>query len=68
MTIVGGMIGIGFVMLFNILLSEQITISKPSISLYLTAFSVIFASSTIATWWPARQTSKIPPVIATRTV
>lgn len=68
MSIVGGIIGIGFVVLFNILLSEQITISKPSISLYLTAFSVIFASSTIATWWPARQTSKIPPVIATRTV
>lgn len=68
MTVVGGLVGIGFVILFNILLSQQIDVSKPSISLYLIAFSVIFASSTIATWWPARQTSRIPPVIATRTV
>lgn len=67
-TFVGGLLGIAFVIGFNVLLSEQISVSKPSVGLYFVAFSVIYVSSTLATWWPARQTSKIPPVIATRTV
>lgn len=65
---VGGVIGVGFVIAFNIMLSAQIEVSKPSIVLYLLAFVVVFFAGTLATWWPARQTSRIPPVIATRTI
>lgn len=53
---------------FNILLSQHIVLSKPDILLFLLAISIIFISGTIATWLPANSTSKIPPVIATKTV
>lgn len=67
-SLVGGAIGIGFVIGFNIMLSAQIDVSKPSVLLFFVAFVVIFTAGTLATWWPARQTSRIPPVIATRTI
>lgn len=67
-SLLGTLLGIAFVIGFNMLLSAQISISKPSVLLYLVATSLVFVAGTIATWVPAYQTSRIPPVIATRTV
>jgi len=67
-SLLGTLLGIAFVVGFNMLLSAQITISKPSVFLYLSASLLVFVAGTIATWIPAYQTSRIPPVIATRTV
>ncbi|WP_340678788.1 FtsX-like permease family protein [Paraglaciecola sp.] len=66
--VLGALLGIAFVIGFNMLLSAQISISQPSIWLYLAVTLLVFVAGTIATWIPAYQTSKIPPVIATRTV
>lgn len=67
-TLLGAVIGMGFIVGFNMLLGEQIDISQPSIALVSLSMLIVFASGTIATWFPAWRTSKIPPVIATRTV
>lgn len=67
-SLLGGVIGIAFVILFNVLLSSQIEVSKPNVGLFIIAYAIVFVAGTVATWWPATQTSKIPPVIATRTV
>lgn len=64
----GCLLGISVAIGFNILLSQHISLSKPDILLFLLATAVIFISGTVATWFPARQTSNIPPVIATKTV
>ena len=53
---------------FNILLSQHITLSKPDVMLFLLVTGVIFISGTLATWLPAKRTSDIEPVVATRTV
>lgn len=66
--LVGCLLGIASALGFNILLSQYIELSKPSIWLSLVGIGVMFISSTVATWLPARKTSNIPPVIATRTV
>ena len=68
MTIAGALVGVLFVVGFNMFLAQQISIGQPSVSLYLTAVCIVLAAGTIATWLPALKTSKIPPVIATRTV
>lgn len=64
----GCLLGIVLTYVFNILLSQYISLSKPDVLLFAMVVSVIFISGTIATWIPAIKTSNIPPVIATRTV
>jgi putative ABC transport system permease protein len=64
----GCLLGISVAIGFNILLSQHISLSKPDMFLFLLATAVIFISGTVATWFPARQTSNIAPVIATKTV
>lgn len=68
LVVMGALLGVAFVIGINVLLSEQLDISKPRIDLYLLAVGVILASGTLATWLPARKASRIPPVIATRTL
>ena len=65
---IGCALGLVMALVFNILLSQYISLSKPDMMLFLLASAVIFISGTIATWFPAYKTSNIPPVIATRTV
>lgn len=67
-TAVGAVLGIIAVVAFNVVLSEQVEISRPNVLLYALAVLIVFVAGTIATWLPAWQTSRIPPVIATRTV
>lgn len=64
----GCLLGVLMTFVFNILLSQYISLSKPDIMLFLLAIAVIFISGTLATWLPARSTSNIAPVIATKTV
>lgn len=66
--VLGCILGIAAAIGFNILLSQYISLSKPSIELSLIGIGIMFMASTIATWLPAKKTSNIPPVIATRTV
>jgi putative ABC transport system permease protein len=66
--LVGCALGIAAAIGFNILLSQYIDLSKPDVILCLVAISIMFIASTIATWLPAKRTSAIPPVVATRTV
>lgn len=68
MTALAGVLGIALVVVVNMLLAQQIELSKPSIALYFMATLVVFISGTVATWLPALKTSRIPPVVATRTV
>jgi len=68
LTALGMLLGLIGVYAINILLAQSIAISKPEAGIYLLACLVIFVSGTIATWLPAWQTSRIPPVIATKTV
>jgi putative ABC transport system permease protein len=60
--------GIGLMIGLNILLSQYVSISKPDVLLAVTGIATVFLAGTFATWWPAYQTSKIPPVIATRSI
>jgi putative ABC transport system permease protein len=64
----GCLLGVVAAFGFNILLSQHISLSKPDIMLFLLVTCVIFVSGTLATWLPAKRTSDIPPVVATRTV
>jgi putative ABC transport system permease protein len=64
----GCLLGVVVAFGFNILLSQHINLSKPDIMLFLIVTCVIFVSGTLATWLPAKRTSNIPPVVATRTI
>jgi len=66
--VLGCLLGVFVAFGFNILLSQHITLSKPDIMLFCLVTCVIFVSGTLATWLPAKRTSDIPPVVATRTV
>jgi len=66
--VLGCLLGVFVAFGFNILLSQHITLSKPDIMLFCLVTCVIFISGTLATWLPAKRTSDIPPVVATRTV
>lgn len=68
LTALGMLLGLIGVYAINILLAQSISISKPEAGIYLLACLITFVSGTIATWLPAWQTSRIPPVIATKTV
>jgi len=61
-------LGIATMIGLNIALSQVITIDKPSILLYACAVLVVFVAGTLATWLPAYKTTKISPVIATKTL
>jgi len=64
----GCLLGVVMVIGFNVLLSQYVSVSKPDLLLFLLASGIMFAAGILATWLPAVSTSKIPPVIATRTV
>lgn len=65
---IGCMLGLFVAFGFNIILSQHINISKPDILLFAFVVFIIFAAGTFATWFPAKRTSDISPVVATRTV
>ncbi|MGB0898084.1 MAG: FtsX-like permease family protein [Psychrobium sp.] len=62
------LLGIATMIGLNVALSQVITIDKPGVLLYALAVIIIFAAGTLATWLPAYKTTKISPVIATRTL
>ncbi|WP_159820948.1 FtsX-like permease family protein [Colwellia sp. 20A7] len=62
------LLGIATMIGLNIALSQVITIEKPTIVLYALAVLVIFVAGSLATWLPAYKTTKISPVIATKTL
>lgn len=62
------LLGVATMIGLNIALSKVITIEKPDILLYGLAVLIIFVAGTLATWLPAYKTTKISPVIATRTL
>ncbi|WDE04023.1 ABC transporter permease [Thalassomonas viridans] len=64
----GCLLGAAVVVGFNILLSQYISLSKPGLLQFLLASGIIFIAGLVATWLPAVKTSKIAPVVATRTV
>jgi len=64
----GCLIGIGATIGFNVMLSQYIELSKPDFVLAAMGVGILFVASTLATWLPAKKTSNIPPVIATKTV
>jgi len=68
MSLLSSILGIGAAVALNIGLSQVITIDKPDILLYCLSVLVIFVSGSLATWLPAYKTTKISPVIATRTL
>jgi len=65
---IGCILGIIVALGFNILLSQYVSLNKPDALLFLFAIGIVFISGTLATWLPANNTSKVPPVIATKTV
>ncbi len=67
-TTIACLLGIGSTVGINMLLGQSIDISKPDVSLYLLTVVVIFVSGSLATWLPAYKTTRIAPVIATRTI
>ena len=68
LTLGASLLGIATMIGLNIALSQVITIDKPSVLLYALAVLVIFTAGTLATWLPAYKTTKISPVIATKTL
>lgn len=62
------LLGVATMIGLNIALSKVITIEKADILLYGLAVLIIFVAGTLATWLPAYRTTKISPVIATRTL
>lgn len=62
------LLGIATMIGLNVALSQVITIDKPDVILYALAVFIVFAAGTLATWLPAYKTTKISPVIATRTL
>ena len=61
-------LGIGTMIGLNIILSQIITIDKPSLLLYLLAVLIVLISGSLATWLPAYKTTKISPLMATKTL
>ena len=68
MNLGASLLGIATMIGLNIALSQVITIEKPTVLLYALAVFIIFIAGTLATWFPAYKTTKISPVIATRTL
>ena len=68
LTSLGVVLGLALMMGLNILLSQYVSLTKPTWLLALSGIVLVFTAGTIATWWPAYQTSKIAPVIATRSI
>ncbi|WP_299266362.1 FtsX-like permease family protein [uncultured Psychrosphaera sp.] len=68
LTLGASLLGIATMIGLNIALSQVISIDKPTVLLYALAVFVVFAAGTIATWFPAYKTTKISPVIATKTL
>ncbi|MDU0353540.1 FtsX-like permease family protein [Paraglaciecola aquimarina] len=62
------LLGIATMIGLNIALSLVITIDKPNVLLYVLAVLVVFIAGSLATWLPAYKTTKISPVIATKTL
>lgn len=61
-------LGIVAVIAINLGLSQVIVIAKPDILLFVGAVLLVFISGTLATWLPAYKTTKISPVVATRSL
>ncbi|MBO1256057.1 FtsX-like permease family protein [Alteromonas sp. 5E99-2] len=68
LTLGASLLGIATMVGLNIALSQVINIDKPNIILYILAVLVVLIAGSLATWLPAYKTTKIPPVIATRTL
>jgi putative ABC transport system permease protein len=68
LTIGASLLGIATMIGLNIALSQVITIEKPTALLYALAVSVVFIAGSLATWLPAYKTTKVSPVIATKTL
>ena len=68
LTLLGVLFGIVLMIGLNILLSQYVNLTKPNVLLTLLGMTVVLIAGTVATWWPAYQTSKIAPVIATRSI
>ena len=68
LTTLGALLGLAIMVGLNIMLSQYVSLTKPSVWLSLVGIALVYIAGTVATWWPAYQTSKIPPVIATRSI
>ena len=68
LTGLGALFGIALMIGLNIMLSQYVSLTKPTVLLTLMGVTLVYLAGTIATWWPAYQTSKIAPVIATRSI
>ena len=68
LTGLGVLFGIALMIGLNIMLSQYVSLTKPTVLLTLMGVTLVYLAGTIATWWPAYQTSKIAPVIATRSI
>jgi len=68
LTALGVLLGCGLMIGLNIMLSQYVSLTKPTLLLTLVGIALVYIAGTIATWLPAYQTSKIPPVIATRSI
>lgn len=68
LTGLGVLFGILLMIGLNIMLSQYVSLTKPTALLTLMGISLVYIAGTVATWWPAYQTSKIAPVIATRSI
>jgi putative ABC transport system permease protein len=68
LTLGASLLGIATMIGLNIALSQVISIEKPTVLLYALAVFVVFVSGSLATWLPAYKTTKISPVIATKTL
>ena len=66
--LIGAILGIAVAIGFNVALSQHLVLSKPSLDIFLLAIGILFLSGTAATLFPAYKTSKISPIIATKTV
>jgi len=66
--LLGVMFGIAIALGFNVALSQHLVLSKPTIDIFLLAIGVLFLSGTAATLFPAYKTSRISPIVATKTV
>lgn len=68
LTSIGVLFGIVLMVGLNIILSQYVSLTKPTALLTLMGITLVYIAGTTATWWPAYQTSKIAPVIATRSI
>ncbi|KID56044.1 hypothetical protein JF50_17195 [Pseudoalteromonas luteoviolacea] len=65
---IAALLGVASVIAVNMLLAEVIVMPKPDVISYLSCVIIVFISGTAATWLPAWKTTKIAPVVATRTL